>query len=331
MTPFQGLTEYLLLTIGKPTKLTSKPIVQAVVIQDGHLPPKNALDPTLAKVPTTIDEDDDDDSSDEDYINSRPPAEVILEALIDTLDSIYRLSIRIRNTKTRLPKPSARLLKHIDESTGVDLFARMREVDLLHVEELFREYRALPSESAQAFVTRKTTLEDGDRLRRPQTLDAEDAPLRSRMAQANTLRRQQFAYWRRNRDKHAKETAEALDLVKTPPATQNQAAPRFKGQQRYGPKTLAALSRPSTATQLLQHTAMSIENSDAKSSTSTRTVIPKATSTRDEDVQVPAPPTALQGSKEIQSSFECPYCFIICPATLLGSEAWRQVFSFPIS
>ena len=227
----------------------------------------------------------------------------------------------------------ARLLQQVDETTGVDLIERMREIDLKHMEELFREYRALPEESALASVTLDNTPEDKDQLRKPRTLDSDDLVLISRLAQANTFRRQQFAHWRRHHDKNAKETVEALAQVHDL---------KSKQAHQYGSKTLAGLSRPSTATQLLDHAAM--EN-DTKSTTSAQTIISRAMNPSDEDVKVPAPPMALreaalaiakplreitpnplkplQGGTQNKSSFECPYCFIICPAALLQPEAWR--------
>ena len=218
-------------------------------------------------------------------------------------------------------------LRHVITSMELQLTVEVRYVigitDLTHMEELFWEYRASPSESIDSVITPLTpdsTLEDRDRLRRPKLLEPDDLVLLSRLAQANTLRRQHFALWRRHRDKNAKETSEALDQVDK---VDYPTSAKIKVAQRYGPKTLAALSRPSTATQLLQRTTRRVENDDAISSTSARTIIPRATNAKDEDVQVPPLPDALREAVHNNSSFECPYCFIICPATLLQTEAWR--------
>ena len=315
---------YLFLNINDRTMLMSAFTVQDFAAQEGCLPSR---DTALVKEPNTTDEESDDDSSDGDYPNSRPPAESILEAIVDTLDSIYRLSTRIRNTKTRLPKSKAHLLKRVDESTGVDLIARMKEVDSTHLEEVFWEYRASPSESTQDSVTFDTTPEDRDRLRRPKTLDPNDQILLSRLAQANTFRRQQFAHWRRHRDKNAKETAEALDQVKNLSIAKSKVFLGVKRPQQYGSKTQTTLSRPSTATQLLQDTILKVGNDDAKSAASTRTVLPRVFNAKDEDVQVPPPPAALQGATQNKNSFECPYCFIICPANMLQTGARRSEVS----
>ena len=96
--------------------MCSKPTVQTVAIQDGYLLPRKLSDTAPTGEFPTIDEGDDNDSPDEDCTNSRPPAETILEAVIDTLDSIYRLSTRISSSETR-----PRALEVHEESEVEDL------------------------------------------------------------------------------------------------------------------------------------------------------------------------------------------------------------------
>ena len=250
-----------------------------------------------------------------------------MEAITDVNDSLYRLATKVRNPATRLSTSKARIFKRIDEATGVDVIDLMRKADLNHMQELFWEYRA--SKSSEGDASPSVALEnkeDRDRLRRSRVLEDEDAALVCRFARANTYRRQQFGHWRRHRDKKAKETAEALDRLQTLPSRES-SNPKIKlglglgVPTLHGPNTLAALSRPSTASHLQNPSRF--EGDDIRSTTSARTVAPRAMEARDEAVDVPPPPEVLKESAQAKGHFECPYCFTICSVSQLQPDAWR--------
>ena len=267
------------------------------------------------------------DSSDEDFASSKPPAEVLLDAVADVNNSLYRLATKVRNPATRLPTSKTRLFKCVDAASGVDLIEQMREADLRHLQELFWEYRASkPAEVNAGLGDVTENKEKRDNLRRPRVLDDGDQILLSRFAQANTYRRQQFGHWRRHRDKKGKETAEALNRMPALPAKEFPSSRTKFGfglglPVHHGPHTLAALSRPSTASHLQNPTRF--EGDDIRSTTSARTIAPKAMDVRDEVVDVPSPPEALKAFARIKGHFECPYCFTICSASQLQPDAWR--------
>ena len=176
--------------------------------------------------------------------------------------------------------------------------------------------------------TESLDAEERDCLRRPRTLGEDDNTLISRFASANTYRRQQFGHWRRHRDKKAKETAAALNRLPVLPI-RDSASEKVKlnfslnlgTPLQHGPNTLAALSRPSTASHLQNPSRF--EGDDIRSITSARTVAPKAMDARDESIDVPLPPDSLKDLAEIKGHFECPYCFTICSASQLQPDAWR--------
>ncbi|MCJ1465208.1 hypothetical protein MMC07_003824 [Pseudocyphellaria aurata] len=151
--------------------------------------------------------------------------------------------------------------------------------------------------------------------------------LAPRLAQANTLRRQQFGYWRKHRDKKSKETANTLDQLPTFPLSQ-EIYPRgaFRDITNAallpGPKTIAALSRPTTATYLQSPTRFG--GDDMSTTTSVRTITPRARDARDEQVEVPSPPKAIKRVAKINKYFQCPYCFMLCSASQLQPDAWRE-------
>ena len=93
------------------------------------------------------------------------------------IDKLYRLSFKIRNPATRLGFSNARFHREEDPETGVDLIERYRDVDQRHVNEVIASQREV---SAAHCV---------------------DDYLVYRLAQANTLRRQQFKKWQHHSTK----------------------------------------------------------------------------------------------------------------------------------
>ena len=176
-------------------------------------------------------------------------------------------------------------------------------------------------------VSPEATLEANDSIRKPRKLDDECRTLIARMAQANTYRRQQFGHWRKHRDKNAKETLEELDRRQALPSMKIRSPEKrlqnnFIGSPQLGPRTLAALSKPSTASYLRDPSRFR-DDDDGRSSTSRRTITPKALDPRDDQVDVPPPPLGLKETAKKDKHFVCPYCFTICSVSQLQPDAWR--------
>ena len=242
-----------------------------------------------------------------------------MSSVTDIVDNLYRLATKIRDPASRLPSSKARLFRHADPETGVDFIEKIRAIDAVHIEELLLEYRALKPADV---VSPEATLEAKDWMRKPRELDDECHIIIARMAQANTYRRQQFGHWRKHRDKNTKETLEALDRRQALPfvntgSTEKRLQNMFIGGPQFGPRTLAALSKPSTASYLRNPSRFG--DDDGKSSTSRRTITPKAWDPRDEQIDVPPPPLALKETAKKEKTFRMSlllhYMFCVSAST----------------
>lgn len=119
------------------------------------------------------DEDDDDDGS------SEPKTELHMRFMevIDIIDNLYKLSVRIRTPTIRSRSLKAASYNPKDPETGVDILDTYAEYDRQHIKELLRFLRQ-PHQSEGS---------------------EEDTFLTNRLAAAVTLRRRQFKYWKRRK------------------------------------------------------------------------------------------------------------------------------------
>ena len=299
--------------------------MKEAAVDSGCLQSGSAPDHKSSEDETFAESEAEENSSDEEFASSEATAEVLLSSVTDIIDNLYRLATKIRHPASRLPSSKARLFRNADPETGVDFIEEIRAIDAAHIEELLLEYRSL--KSADVVVSPEATLEEKDCMRKPRMLDKACHIIITRLAQANTYRRQQFGHWRKHRDKIAKETLEALDRRQALLSSMNTGStvkrPQniFTGGPQLSPRTLAALSKPSTASYLRNPSRFG--DDDGKSSTSHRTVTPKAWNPRDEQIDVPPPPLALKETAKKEKHFVCPYCFTICSASQLQPDAWR--------
>ncbi|KAL1637269.1 hypothetical protein SLS58_009360 [Diplodia intermedia] len=125
------------------------------------------------------DSEDEDGSSDE----GRPRFELQqrMFEIMDIINSLYRLSIRIRNPTIRIRSLKAATYRQIDPDTGVDVLSQYAEYDRRYVADSLAQLRA-------GF---------------PQRKNEDVAFLVDRLSKAITKRRQQFKYWKKHRDKLA--------------------------------------------------------------------------------------------------------------------------------
>ncbi|KAL1626535.1 hypothetical protein SLS54_002697 [Diplodia seriata] len=125
----------------------------------------------------------DDSSEDEDGSSDggRPRFELQqrMSEIVDIINSLYRLSIRIRNPTIRIRSLKAATYRQIDPDTGVDVLSQYAEYDRGYVADSLAQLRA-------GF---------------PQRKNEDVAFLVDRLSKAITKRRQQFKYWKRHRDK----------------------------------------------------------------------------------------------------------------------------------
>ena len=123
------------------------------------------------------DDTSEDDSEDFDSFESSSINEIALENARGTIDKLYRLSFRIRNTLTRTGFTRAKHYRQIDKDTNVDLIEQYELQDLRHVEEVLSQMQNC----------------------RPH--DCSNKYLIKRLAAVNTRRRQQFGQWKSHKEK----------------------------------------------------------------------------------------------------------------------------------
>lgn len=127
------------------------------------------------------DEDDffSDDDDEEEADGSRKELTMRYEEIVDIIDNLYKLSVRIRTPTIRSRSLKAASYQPKDRDTGVDILSSYAQYDRQHVHELLRS------------------------LRDPYIGDSrlDDDYMEYRLAQGITLRRRHFKYWKRHRDK----------------------------------------------------------------------------------------------------------------------------------
>ncbi|KAJ4353861.1 uncharacterized protein N0V89_005591 [Didymosphaeria variabile] len=263
--------------------------------------------------PANFGEHDEDDSffSDEEDEGSDPgvPRTEIgmrFQEIVDIIDNLYKISVRIRAPTIRTRSLKAASYQPKDPETGVDLLGQYAVFDAQHTQELVRHLR-VPHASAGV------STEQNDELV-------------NRLARAVTLRRRQFKYWRRHRDKlgisTVQEEPEALAATQRPDAPHRHdtleaqpgtlginALPKMASSQKTGRTLLSG-------TEATHHHQSLDDIVDSKSVTSYAVTVKDLTG---KGIDLPPPPKAADGDKD----FECPYCFVICPARYGKGRSWR--------
>jgi hypothetical protein len=156
------------------------------IISEARLPFEDQSNPDSSEQQQDDDNNDgffseDDDSEDG---SSKKELSMRYEEIVDIIDNLYKLSVRIRTPTIRSRSLKAASYQPKDPETGVDIMSTYRLYDKQHTEELLRHLREPHSSDAQI---------DGDCLA-------------SRLAHGITLRRRQFKYWKRHREKLAVST-----------------------------------------------------------------------------------------------------------------------------
>jgi hypothetical protein len=136
---------------------------------------------TKSEEPGDEEEDDgffsEEDEEEDETGESRSELKMRLEEIIDIIDNLYKLSVRIRTPTIRSRSLKAASYTPKDPETGVDVLSTYAGYDLQHVQELLSH------------------------LRQPYLVEDQDEQdfLTTRLSIAVTLRRRQFKYWKRRR------------------------------------------------------------------------------------------------------------------------------------
>jgi hypothetical protein len=122
---------------------------------------------------SSSEEEEDDSDSDE----PRSELRMRYEEIVDIIDNLYKLSVRIRTPTVRSRSLKASAYTPIDPETGVDILGVYAELDRKHVQELLSKLRGP-----------RSAHEDGD-----------SGYLTERLSSSITLRRRHFKYWKRRK------------------------------------------------------------------------------------------------------------------------------------
>ncbi|KAL6805232.1 hypothetical protein J3E68DRAFT_441711 [Trichoderma sp. SZMC 28012] len=288
-----------------------------------------SLDEALAYLHGDIeqeDEDSDTDSSSE----MESDMDLLLDSIKDPIDRLYKMAVWIRNPATRITSTKARNLQQVDEETNVDLFKSFEKFDYEHISSLFLEYEknkaiqenpiAKPRDTVgddktlvedQVWEPIRKTLE----LNRTRLSNGDESYLVRRIARANGLRRQQFEYWRKHRSKLREHATLAVEVpTHNLPTTSQVIQLEDKNEKVKAPLTVT------TATQLrVSHETGKELGKENGMTLAVSEYAPSAWNPSKDIVNFPPAPKISTGNE----FFECPYCYTICPASILSEKAWR--------
>lgn len=204
------------------------------------------------------DEDDDffdDDDDDEDEDSTRTELSARFAEIVDIIDNLYTLSVRIRTPTIRSRSLRAATYQPKDPETGVDLLGVYAKHDLDHIQELLSHLRQPHLSSDEG---------------------TEHDYLITRLSAAITLRRRQFKYWKRHRDKLGSTILEEqpelpLPLTRPDPPQRNDTLEAQPGTPGIVPKEAPSHKTGKTllsGTEATQHHQSLDEILDSKSVTS---------------------------------------------------------------
>jgi O-acetyl-ADP-ribose deacetylase (regulator of RNase III) len=227
--------------------------------------------------------------------------------VIDIINNLYSLSIRIRNPVLRTRGQKAASYRPIDKSTGVDLLAEYSKYDLQHVREVIATLRR-------------------EGIGTEQVVQPEDDYMVERLSNAITRRRQLFLYWRKHREKLAAEVEAVEDTgtAKPPPTVKPIVEDQSNEQTPIEVIKIApdAISEVKPKTLLSATTATQHHRSLDDAVDETRSMTSVATTAKDlsgYSIELPPPPSVSENK-----DFECPYCLTICPARYSNYRSWRN-------
>ena len=244
------------------------------------------------------------------------------EDVIEAIDQLFSLASQIRSPTSRKLRTDVDLYREIDTDVK-STYIRVREAaELQGIEQIFLQ-------------TRRCSLEPGDENQETQ-LGHEDYFLIRRLQKANYIRRQQFEYWKRSKQKQVKATSKA---------EQNPDFP-IKGDT---PKVRAQAEAPVQSALSVIHTSQQMSSLPSSAPIVPRDLVLKDNKSTysgasrgltvhgpsGEILNWPKPPHPKGYRKDKtldpkgdRKDFECPYCFFICPSKYLSEVAWR--FADPI-
>ncbi|KKO99636.1 hypothetical protein THAR02_08255 [Trichoderma harzianum] len=284
---------------------------------------------TLAYLCGDIEQEDEDEDTDS-CSEMESDMDLLLDSIKDPIDRLYKMAVWIRNPATRITSTKARNLQQVDEETNVDLFKSFEKFDYEHISSLFLEYEKNKAIQENPIANPHNTVGNdealfGDQvwepirktleLNRMQISNGDESYLVRRIARANGLRRQQFAYWKKHKNKLREHAAVVVEVpAHNMPTTNHIIQLEDRNKKAKAPLTVT------TATQLrLSHGIGQELEKENVMTFAVSEYAPSAWNPSKDIVSFPSPPKASP-----DDFFECPYCYTICPASILSEKAWSS-------
>ncbi|KAH7051243.1 hypothetical protein B0J12DRAFT_536416, partial [Macrophomina phaseolina] len=249
-------------------------------------------------------EDSEDDESSREEGRPRFELQQRMFEIVDIVSNLYRLSIRIRSPTVRTRALKAATYRLVDPETGVDVFSQYAEFDKRYTEEALAHLRAERKHEDVVYLV-------------------------ERLSRAITRRRQQFKYWKKHRDKLSN-TFESGDATSHP--VNDDTRPQHQAVMDTPDDPVRAMLSPEIRLKappsedqprtLLSGTEATAHHRTLDDAVDSQSVTSVATTARDLDghgIELPSPPRCADGDRD----FECPYCFVICPARYGRMKSWK--------
>jgi len=262
------------------------------IVQGNRLPYEQQLKSEDADQDGDDDFFSEDEDEDENSESDAPKTEISMRfrEIVDIIDNLYKISVRIRAPTARIRSLKAASYQPKDSETGVNIFDQYAVFDLQHAQELVRHLRLPHLSTGEAVQDNEVLIQ--------------------RLARAITLRRRQFQYWRRHRDKLGvstlSEEPQALPSVERPGTLRHDT---LEVNPDIGPFAVVFKEAPSqrtgrtilSGTEATHHHQSLDDIVDSKSVTSYAVTVKDLTG---KGIDLPPPPQAADGERD----FECPYC-----------------------
>jgi hypothetical protein len=276
----------------------------------------------------------DSESLDEDFgdeTSQEPGSDIdlLLDSVKDPIDRLYKLSTWIRNPSSRFASSKALRHQQIDLESNVDLLHAVEELDYDYVSSLFLQYRK--SKACEEYPTvnppgYKDRDDNADNVWEPiRTVLSQyktdlskgtESFLVRRIARANVRRRQQFAYWKRHRDKLARHTKTVTEHIKV----RKEVAPiQLNVEIRANEILMPVMAPVQSVTTASRLNIPQLTLRDDQSNISVSEYAPSMWQPSKEVVDFPPAPKRSSSEK----FFECPYCFTLCSRAFLAEKAWK--------
>lgn len=259
------------------------------------------------------DVDSDPDDTDSDISEALPELVLRSQNIDDTIKTLYKLSFSIRRPGLKVAPEKAMLYRELIHGTSYEFGETFKPLDRLHVISLLNDLRK------EAF-----TKSQDHKVVLPCSAfpDSSECPLIDRLAEAITRRRRKFKYWTRHKQKLARITSDEdqrTELAFVPQTQRDGLEEKRAIEKRDTTPHVPSSSRgPQTETVATKYVAAPIDQDDVVS------IAPSASTARDlegHEAVLPKPPD-VDGE-----SFECQYCFVLCPAKEATRSRWRYVSS----